>query len=286
MKNRKVFTTFVCIILVLASISSSALAVDDTVKKIMPGVREIKKDGVISKETKEMSLEELQKLLQSIDFSKEPSEEEKALLETYYILDSNLVFNDEYAKEIYQRDCNEINSLSEEQKEQLYYKESVEYCSQAAETQGSSSLGTYGDILVSFTSSSFGYNWGLPGHAAIVHTNSRYTIESFPNGGVRIYTNNWGSKTKVYGVRVKGASSNSYTRAAQYAISQANQGKKYNWIFINKGTTGSFYCSQLVWRAWKNQGFEVDRMNLGNWEPVSPAELVGGSRTYVFYYRG
>jgi hypothetical protein len=24
-------------------------------------------------------------------------------------------------------------------------------------------------------------------------------------------------------------------------------------------------------------------MNLGDWEPVSPAELVGGEGTYVFY---
>lgn len=59
----------------------------------------------------------------------------------------------------------------------------------------------------------------------------------------------------------------------------------YNINFFNKGTTSKFYCSQLVWRSWKNQGFEVDRMNLGNYEPVSPAELVGGSGTYVFYHK-
>ena len=236
----------------------------------------------------EEGIEYLPGLLFGIDFSQEPTEEEKILLEKYYLDDSNVVFSDAYGIQLYQNDCNQINSLPDYQKAQIYYKEYAESNEELNATPNTGALGTYGDILVTYSFSSFGVDFAVVGHAAIVHTNSSKTIESFPatNGhenGVRIYTNNWKTKDKVYGIRVKRAKSIDYTNAAKYAITQADQEKPYNWNFFNKGTTSRFYCSQLVWRAWKNQGFEVDRMNLGNWEPVSPAELVGGSGTYVFY---
>lgn len=151
---------------------------------------------------------------------------------------------------------------------------------------GETSLG----ILVTYSFSSFGKNIVATGHAAIVSKREE-TIESLPawfdtskKDGVWYYPNNWGNKKQVYGVRVRHANGDHYRVAARYAQSQADARKQYNLNFFDKGATERFYCSQLVWRAWKNQGFEVDRMNLGDWEPVSQAELVGGEGTYVFYH--
>lgn len=223
--------------------------------------------------------------LQNIDFSKEPSKYEKEILNEYYKKDSERIFNESYGNYIYNRDMVNIRKELENKNTSLnYIKESnLNNLGMVTFSNSDSSLGTYGDILVTYSFSSFRVDVGATGHAAIVHNDPNYTIESFPDGGVRVYKNDWASKSKVYGVRVKGASGADYTNAASYAITQANLRKPYNWNFFNKGTTDSFYCSQLVWRAWKNQGYEVDRMNLGDWEPVSPAELVGGDETYVFY---
>jgi len=222
--------------------------------------------------------------LQDIDFSKEPSKYEKEILNEYYKKDSERIFNESYGDYIYNRDMLNIRNELENKNTSLNYtKESNLNNLDMATFRSGSSLGTYGDILVTYSFSSFGIDVAATGHAAIVYNNSNYTVESFPDGGVRVYNNDWANKSKVYGVRVKGASGSDYTNAASYALTQANSQKPYNWNFFNKGTTDSFYCSQLVWRAWKNQGYEVDRMNLGDWEPVSPAELVGGDGTYVFY---
>lgn len=231
--------------------------------------------------------------IQKSNFKREPSRQDKAKLLEIYKQDSDRVFNDEFAKELYSRDQALIKSHFENRSadKNLYYKETLPI-EKYTTRNSSSSLGTYGDILVVYSFSSFGINVGATGHAAIVHTDSSRTIESVPawfdtskKDGVWFYPNDWKSRSKVYGVRVKGANSTHYTNAAKYAIQQANLRKKYNLNFFDKGTTKSFYCSQLVWRAWKNQGFDIDRMNLGDWEPVSPAELVGGGNTYVFYHK-
>ncbi|HCT4600046.1 TPA: hypothetical protein OTY10_000509 [Enterococcus faecalis] len=231
-------------------------------------------------------LDVMQNELYNIDFSKEPTDAQKALLNQYYRADSERVFNEEFAEQLFIKDSIRVkNALKMRDGNSTFAKEENAQITEPLMSRSSSSLGTVGDILVTYSFSSFGIDVAATGHAAIVHTNSNNTIESFPNGGVRVYPNDWKNKSKVYGVRVRGASYNDYKNAASYAIRQANAKKPYNKNFFNKGTTAKFYCSQLVWRAWKNQGFEVDRMNLGNYEPVSPAELVGGDGTYVFYKR-
>ena len=186
--------------------------------------------------------------LRSIDFSKEPSKYEKEILSEYYKKDSERIFNESYGDYIYNVDMVKIrNELENKDISSNYMKESNLNNLDVATFRSSSSLGTYGDILVTYSFSSFGIDVAATGHAAIVHNNSDYTIESFPDGGVRVYNNDWANKSKVYGVRVKGASGSDYTNAASYALTQANSQKPYNWNFFNKGTTDSFYCSQLVW---------------------------------------
>ena len=236
-----------------------------------------------------LPLEREERSIFTIDFSREPSEAEKRIMLEHYQKESELFFNETYAKQVYERDQAKIAAMSDSMMARTCCKEFREGDAQILATS-SNSIGTVGDILVSYTTSSLGIDLAFMGHAAIVASSSSKTIESYPESdghenGVRVYTNDWKKRDKVYGLRVSGATMTNYRNAAQYAQNQADAKKPYNWNFFNKGTTEKFYCSQLVWRAWKEQGFDIDRMNLGNWEPVSPAELVGGSSTYTFYYK-
>ncbi len=227
--------------------------------------------------------------LKKIDFSKELTESEKEILKKYYAEDSKKVFNDEYANELAKKD--ELKIKEALNSDTAFIKEVQN--GPADLLKSSSALGTVGDILVTYSFTSLGADWGATGHAAIVNKDNSQTIESFPSffgwgsheDGVRIYPNNWKDYKKVYGVRVSDASLSDYENAASYAKAQADAEKPYNYNFFHKAKTSAFYCSQLVWRAWKNQGYEVDRLNLGNWDPVSPAELVGAKGTYVFYHK-
>lgn len=143
----------------------------------------------------------------------------------------------------------------------------------------SSSLGTYGDILVSYNASSWGINFGYPGHAGIVSNTNGYTIESYPSDGVQYHTNDWGSRNNVYAMSVKGASSSNYVGAAGYAYTKL--GKPYNWNFVNPWSEDSFYCSQLVWKAWKTQGIDVDYVTI---DPiVTPMEIAKSGNTTIYY---
>ncbi|ASR46344.1 hypothetical protein B4V02_06455 [Paenibacillus kribbensis] len=142
-----------------------------------------------------------------------------------------------------------------------------------------SSLGTVGDILVAYNASSWGIDFGYPGHAAIVSLISGKTVESFPDDGVQYHTNDWRSRSNVYGMSVKGASGSQYRGAAQYAANQI--GKRYNWNFVDPWREDRFYCSQLVWKAWKTQGIDVDYITI---DPVvTPMEIAKSGNTSIYY---
>lgn len=144
-------------------------------------------------------------------------------------------------------------------------------------------LGSYGDILVSTTTSSG--SSAFAGHAAIVSSESSVTIESYAKDwspihqdGVQRYGNDWANKSGAYLLRPYGATSIQFSQAASYAASQV--GKPYNWNFFDKNTTARFYCSQLVWHAWLSAGIDVEAGSFPN-AVVAPADLIDSSNTYV-----
>ncbi|MBA4600985.1 YiiX/YebB-like N1pC/P60 family cysteine hydrolase [Thermoactinomyces mirandus] len=145
-------------------------------------------------------------------------------------------------------------------------------------------IGLPGDILVTLDGTSSGSLSWAGGHAAVVSDLSGYTVESFGNkgdlNGVRHWINDWTTRyEKVKGLRVSGASNADYSYAASYARAQI--GKPYNYNFFNIETTSSFYCSQLVWRAFYNRGFDLN----DGWA-VWPVDLVESPLTYAFYSQG
>ncbi|WP_054949135.1 YiiX/YebB-like N1pC/P60 family cysteine hydrolase [Numidum massiliense] len=122
----------------------------------------------------------------------------------------------------------------------------------------------------------------LVGHAGIIHPDSklRYTVESYPKKGVQRHKNNWTSRYKhLKKMYVKKASKKQYTKAANYAKKQI--GKPYNYFFADKKTSKKFYCSQLVWRAWKNaSGKDLDH---DGGPSVWPVDLIRSKHTVAYY---
>jgi uncharacterized protein YycO len=148
-----------------------------------------------------------------------------------------------------------------------------------------SPLGTKGDVLVSYEINSGSSSIGV-GHAAIVSRDYTRTVESFAKSwspinkdGVQYYPNTWKGRSNVYGLWVKGASDTKYANAASYA--QGKIGSSYNWNFANKFSTSSFYCSQLAWRSWEQQGINIDYVKFDT--VVTPAELVKSDNTTIYY---
>lgn len=151
------------------------------------------------------------------------------------------------------------------------------------ETLRGERLGTVGDIIVALRK----YNPSFPvvGHAGIVARNFDETIESHPKNasptgvdGVSYYPNKWGSKPGALLVRPYNVTTQQYLAATDFAVSKI--GCKYNWNFFNTTTTKRYYCSQLVWQAWKAAGVNT---NVGTFPDgiVSPADLVNSKTTYV-----
>ena len=134
----------------------------------------------------------------------------------------------------------------------------------------------YGVILVTADK----YKGLIPtGHAGIIWTSSTI-VESLSNG-VTTGPNDWNtSKTSCYGISVKGSTVDEDNEASNWCYRQL--GKPYNYNYFNVSTRKKFYCSQLVWAAFKdNYGIDLDTSDFG--DAVHPMELVNSSKTYTIY---
>ncbi len=117
------------------------------------------------------------------------------------------------------------------------------------------------------------------GHAAIVWDKNN-VIESLSDG-VKPHKNNWKkNKSKIYGVTVSCTTLEKDKKAAGWCKKQ--EGKPYNWNYLNVSTRKSFYCSQLVWAAFKDN-FNIDLNTSAYGNAVHPMELVNSTKTSVIY---
>lgn len=144
---------------------------------------------------------------------------------------------------------------------------------------GENLLGRPGEII---THTGLKIGFKDTGHAAIVHPDFLFTVEAIPrdyspNGidGVQKLPNLWHTKRGAKLYRVRGAASWQYQKAAKYAEQQI--GKPYNWDFSNRNRTDRFYCSQLVWRAWKEAGIDLSPGS----GIISPQDLERSDKTIL-----
>ena len=160
------------------------------------------------------------------------------------------------------------------------------------QTRNSRGMGFYpnlpGDILVTDEPLASGSGFAA-GHAGIVQDAS-YTIESFPlekygqPAGVQKHRNDWQTRylgSNVYGVMPHPAFIDKNEDAAKWAYAQI--GKPYNFNFASFNTDEKFYCSQLVYRAYKNAA-QLDLSNNARLF-VSPMDLVNSPKTNTVYKR-
>ncbi len=131
------------------------------------------------------------------------------------------------------------------------------------------------------------YMYGLipTGHAAMVWDED-HVVEAV-GSGVLMGKNAWTQdRREFYGLTVNCTSIDQDRTAAEWAKSQL--GKPYNYNYFNKTTREKFYCSQLVWAAFKDTcGVDLSKVY---WSPLSwstavhPMELVKSNKTDTIYY--
>lgn len=118
------------------------------------------------------------------------------------------------------------------------------------------------------------------GHAAIVYDQS-HVIEAVLTGVVK-GPNDWdSSKHEYYGAVVKATTRQEDAQAANYCAAQI--GKGYNAAFWDIKTRDRFYCSQLVWAAYKDKfGIDLQTEAFGN--IIYPFELIETDKTNTIYH--
>lgn len=137
------------------------------------------------------------------------------------------------------------------------------------------------------------------GHAVIIAEDPNYVIEAVGNGKgstnevIKSHINGFLKNSVFYVIWACGSGSraddDAGLAAARYAEHQV--GKPYNWNFLNRNTVDSFYCSQLCWRSWLEQGYKIDYDEVGpqflhipkTW--VSPNDLIAGHWSSCPLYR-
>lgn len=143
-----------------------------------------------------------------------------------------------------------------------------------------------GDAFVTVDQGSVpGFNHG---HAAIASRNVHATIEALAGGIQKIWDGNqrWDHKrcrAKYHGVaggvyRIVGLNNNQRALASDYASWQL--GKGYDVLFWTWDDT-LFYCSELVYKAWRHAGKTMNYSNPLWGHMVLPADIMLSPDTYL-----
>ncbi|WDV47548.1 YiiX/YebB-like N1pC/P60 family cysteine hydrolase [Clostridiaceae bacterium M8S5] len=117
------------------------------------------------------------------------------------------------------------------------------------------------------------------GHAAIIWSTS--TVVESHSSGVSTGRNDWNVTRKTcYGVTPYDTNDSEDAQAANWCYQQI--GKPYNFNFLNKRTRDKFYCSQLVYAAYKDL-FDLDLDTASYLTAIHPVELINTNKTYTIY---
>lgn len=117
------------------------------------------------------------------------------------------------------------------------------------------------------------------GHAAIIYTSS--TVVESLSEGVTMGNNNWHtSKSQAYGITVRSTTAAQDAKAADYCYNQ--RGYPYNFDYFDINTRTKFYCSQLVWAAFKDL-YNIDLNTSAYGTAIHPLELRDTDKTSLIY---
>lgn len=85
-------------------------------------------------------------------------------------------------------------------------------------------------------------------------------------------------------MRVSGATSDIINEAVQFCRGEI--GSSYI-LDLAKNTSSNetdWYCSELVWAAYKNQGIDIEVGGLHGEPGITPHDILGSSKTYTVSY--
>lgn len=99
-------------------------------------------------------------------------------------------------------------------------------------------------------------------------------------GGVQRYNISWGAKySKLRYLTVKGASGAASQKAFDEAATKL--GKQFGIGQIKDSWANVFYCSHLVYGAWRRAGYNIDTDTLD--AIVTPKEIAASPRTTILF---
>lgn len=117
------------------------------------------------------------------------------------------------------------------------------------------------------------------GHAAIIYTSTK-VVESLADGVVT-GNNDWNiARDQAYGITVTSTTSSQDAAAADYCYGK--RGYPYNYNYTNVTPRNTFYCSQLVWAAYKDL-YSIDLNTSAYGVAIHPMELYDTSLTSLIY---
>ena len=123
------------------------------------------------------------------------------------------------------------------------------------------------------------------GHAGIVAAAPYYqaTIEANKETGVAVFYGSWEKRSgQIWQVGVNTTSVAEDQKAAQWDAKQI--GKPYNHDFYNVWTRKKFYCSQLVWAAYRDTSGNRADVSLNDYgAAIHPFELRDHPNTTIVY---
>lgn len=137
--------------------------------------------------------------------------------------------------------------------------------------------------------------FGITGHIAIVEgiyrrsANSQYVrlIEAISNdyGGVvrSILDDTRADEKKVTILRVKGATSSKINSAVSFCVGELGSSYAIDFAKDTSSSEKDWYCSELVWAAYKNQGIDLET-SLG--EPgITPHDILNSTKVTTVSYK-
>lgn len=84
-------------------------------------------------------------------------------------------------------------------------------------------------------------------------------------------------------LRVDGATSTNITNAINFCINQLDKPYKFDLAKDTSSDEEDWYCSELVWAAYKNQGIDIEVSGIS--EPgITPRDILNSSKTTVITY--
>ncbi len=147
-----------------------------------------------------------------------------------------------------------------------------------------------GDILVRHKGYGDSVIPGYWSHIGLIanKSNGTYNIIESTTKGSRIVTfEKFKGKSEVSMVRIRDANESTREEAVGWASTKV--GLPYNFNILNKRIEGnSYYCSELIWAAYKRLGIDIDKnpgFHIKYANSVSPQEIFGDDDVEIFRIR-